>query len=479
MTCLRVMNHAEPAARAAMCGNIKEALRLTAAGSSNREYSIQQRAVLGQLHGRLLIAQGRDEEAEEVFHQQLHIYCLLPKITARCLACLDRGVLELSQKRVGRAASQFNLAADDSMAPDELRIEALVGLATALQILGDVRRVQGTLDFALRLATPLELDLRINVLTAVRLDLKAQDFFRPTSIGATLVSSKVALYNDICCTRDKLSMLPVLQNRLDFLATLLHVPQHEDSFVNGIRGTLNLLRKAQLSACEDASRIDALLACVGLNKTDLSLELVGNIEVDERHLERHRFGLELMLCFSHIHATRGRHIEALNLQKQHTNEALHRMRRELPLLPYSRFLEKDVATTTADASELSLPIRYRKGYRFILERLGDRDLSIRQVAAHIDVTERALQMAFRMHLGMSPAEVIRRRRMEHIRSELLQCDSDSTMLDVASRWGISSRSTFTQNYRLQFGEAPSSTLRGGSRESLSGLTTDASSHAMR
>ena len=64
-----------------------------------------------------------------------------------------------------------------------------------------------------------------------------------------------------------------------------------------------------------------------------------------------------------------------------------------------------------------LPLRYRRAYQYILEHLENRDLSVREVATHVDVTERALQMAFRTHLGMTPAELIRRRRIERIRKE--------------------------------------------------------------
>jgi len=88
-------------------------------------------------------------------------------------------------------------------------------------------------------------------------------------------------------------------------------------------------------------------------------------------------------------------------------------------------------------------------------------LSINQVAASVDVTVRALQMAFRLHLGMTPAELIRRRRMEAIRAELPCTSGRESILDVATRWGMGSRSTLTQNYRQQFGEAPSTTLRQG------------------
>jgi AraC-like DNA-binding protein len=466
ITCLRALDNDEPAARAAARGDMKEVLRSIDVATSTGNVDADRRAILGQLHGRLLIAAGRDGEAEEVFQRLLQVYSALPRMLARIFASLDRGVLELSQKRFGRAAVQFNSIADDETAPPALRIEALVGLASALQVLGEARRMQSSLAFAVRLALPLGLNLRLDVLTAMQLDFDARAvLLRPDRSKQQALAGEVAEYNHIklhsaiCNVRTKVGMLPLLSNHLGMLATLL-CPQTHNTFAEGIRLALKVLRNAGFDAFEDAARIDALLFCVALSRTDLIEELLCPLVASEPRLERHRHAIELTLCSSHLHAARGRHDEALRLYRWHSDEVLQRLRRELPLLPYSRFLEKDAAITNADASELRLPLRYRKAYRFIIEQLSESELSIRQVAAHIDVTERALQMTFRTNLGMSPAEVIRHRRLEKIRSELLHCDGHETVLDVASRWGIPSRSTFTQNYRQQFGEAPSSTLRG-------------------
>ncbi len=96
----------------------------------------------------------------------------------------------------------------------------------------------------------------------------------------------------------------------------------------------------------------------------------------------------------------------------------------------------------------------------MIEHLDNRDLSVREVAAHVDVTERALQMAFRSHLGITPAELIRRKRLEHIRRELRETPERHNVLGVAQRWGLTNQSTLTQNYREIFQETPTGMLRG-------------------
>jgi transcriptional regulator GlxA family with amidase domain len=111
---------------------------------------------------------------------------------------------------------------------------------------------------------------------------------------------------------------------------------------------------------------------------------------------------------------------------------------------------------------MRLPLRYRRAYQYMMEHLSDENLSVRQVAAHIGVTERALQLAFRAHLGVTPAELIRTRRVENIHHELQGQAGDAGVLEVASRWGVKNRSTLVHNYRTRFDETPTQTLRGAS-----------------
>jgi AraC-like DNA-binding protein len=113
----------------------------------------------------------------------------------------------------------------------------------------------------------------------------------------------------------------------------------------------------------------------------------------------------------------------------------------------------------ADDISARLPGKYRRAYRYQIEHLEQSDLSVREVANHIGVTERALQAAFRTHLGYTPRQLIRNRRMERIRDDLLEDDTHaSNLLRVANRWGVQHRSTLLNGYRGLFNEAPSQTL---------------------
>jgi AraC-like DNA-binding protein len=60
---------------------------------------------------------------------------------------------------------------------------------------------------------------------------------------------------------------------------------------------------------------------------------------------------------------------------------------------------------------------------------------------------------------MTPAEVVRRCRVERIRHDLLHGDAAGlTVIETASRWGIRNRSTLVSLYRKYFRETPAQTL---------------------
>ena len=91
------------------------------------------------------------------------------------------------------------------------------------------------------------------------------------------------------------------------------------------------------------------------------------------------------------------------------------------------------------------------------------DLPIRStdIAAHVMVTERALQMAFASHLSMSPTEYLRRYRLARVHEELAGATpGDGTVVTrVAARWMFTESSRFVDHYRRVFDELPSQTLR--------------------
>ena len=108
------------------------------------------------------------------------------------------------------------------------------------------------------------------------------------------------------------------------------------------------------------------------------------------------------------------------------------------------------------------PATLRRAMAFIEEN-AHRDIAIIDVAAAAFVTVRAVQLAFRRHLGISPLEYLRRVRLDHAHQDLKRASPGDglTVTAVAYQWGFRSSSRFAAAYREAYGVSPSHTLRQG------------------
>lgn len=459
LSCLRIGPADADVARAMWRGDLQEALHL-GLGRLDRVAGgdVERLAALGQVLGQALLAAGREEQAEELFQKQLRLYESLARAQMRWLSSMDRGFLFLHLNKPGRAAEMFNVVADAEDAPAALRIEALAGLAKAMQAVGEHRRATRTLAFAQQLAEE-ALPIVGRLLEAISMELCVTRTLRrfdditasaePAADGVTSATLRGAALD----AHD----MPAVAQRLQFLAALLDPGVAGTGGACAIFDALRWCRERRLTQVEERSRVEAALALLDQGNAHTAGEILGVLGVDDARQQHHRLAIELRYCASKLHAMQGRHADALRCYRQHAQLALARLRSELTRVPYSRFLEQQERAQQADADQLRLPLRYRKAYQFILDHLHEKTLSVRRIAAQIDVTERALQMAFRSHLGLTPAEVIRRLRMTCIRTELQRRAGSESVLSVASRWGLANRSTLAQNYRQQFGETPSAT----------------------
>lgn len=85
-------------------------------------------------------------------------------------------------------------------------------------------------------------------------------------------------------------------------------------------------------------------------------------------------------------------------------------------------------------------------------------ISISEVAAALNVSVRALQMAFRKHRGTTPLQFLISRRLLLAREQLLNSERKCNVQSVAMDCGFLSVSKFSARYRSVFGELPSVTL---------------------
>jgi len=118
-------------------------------------------------------------------------------------------------------------------------------------------------------------------------------------------------------------------------------------------------------------------------------------------------------------------------------------------------------TILSDEFSARLPAKYRRAYQYMQANIGREDLSIEDIAASIKVTTRALQLAFKKHLGESPAQVLRKIRIEHVHADLLATPTNGSIMDVANKYGINNRTSLINQYRRLYSKLPSSTQRYG------------------
>ncbi|MEV6906377.1 AraC family transcriptional regulator [Amycolatopsis sp. NPDC051071] len=89
-------------------------------------------------------------------------------------------------------------------------------------------------------------------------------------------------------------------------------------------------------------------------------------------------------------------------------------------------------------------------------------VSIGELAMAARTSVRALQLAFRTELGLTPMEYLRRIRLDHVHQDLVaiaQGRAEGSVTDVALRWGFTHLGRFSGFYRETYGKLPSETAR--------------------
>lgn len=433
---------------------------------------LSQRAGLGRLLGRIMLASGREEEAEDLFKQQLKFYTAISRSTVRWYSSLDQGAQLLNLNKPTRAIECFSSVADDRRAPDAVRIEAMAYAAVAMYRSGDSRAAYQALDAARRLTSSAG-DFQIKqLLDCLSLELT---MLQRARAGEALADHALCeVYREGFASRNNEELSQRLAAATEALAQtaplaaqrtahLLHLVECQgDSPMTIARVSQDLawLQKQRLSSLEAHARIEAALILIGHGMLTTAAELLHAYTFHEHHLQPNRHALDLQYCLARIRAHQGRLCDALRLYRNHSQLAVRILRADHTHKKPAAFLDGPQEADIGEAAKQRLPLRYRRAYQYIIDNLNDEQLSVHQVASHISVTERALQMAFRAHLGLTPAELIRTRRMERIHAELRDQDGTERVLEVASRWGITNRSTLAHNYRARFAQTPTQTLQG-------------------
>jgi AraC-like DNA-binding protein len=461
----------------ALAGQLEEAVRMgmVRMRRGGAQPEPWRRSLLGEMVVRLLLALGREQEAQEMAHEMRKNYETVSRQWLRRAVSLDQGWGFLWMNRPGRAIECFRSVIDDRGTAIDMRIETLNGLSDALHALGEGRKAANSLESARALCVSDDRSSLASLTECHRLELDVLSLSRQSeelsdhalAAGFGNASERNAR---IAATRRKLAERErawqdqaLVANRLQHLQLIL-TSLAGDTNAHCFVESLRWLRERHLAGLESGARIESALALLAGGAPKAAAELLGNAANTESLARQSRYSMDLQYCRSKLLQQQGQLTDSLRAYKQHVEQAVFVIKRDFAQAAHIADEEKTARGT--DAARMRLPLKYRGAYQFIVDNLADTSLSVRHVSAHAGVTERSLQLAFRSHLGMTPAELIRRRRMECIHSELQETGahgSNVSVLDVAARWGVQSRSTLTENYRQIYAETPFETLHGKAR----------------
>jgi AraC family ethanolamine operon transcriptional activator len=129
-------------------------------------------------------------------------------------------------------------------------------------------------------------------------------------------------------------------------------------------------------------------------------------------------------------------------------------------------LIKECFTTSDSTPKEHLNMPFQRRYQivkqaeaFIMAHL-DRKIYIADLCENARVSERSLQYAFRDVLDLSPYKFMTLQRLNKARRALCQATSDQTTVnELALKYGFWHMGRFSRAYKALFGELPSKTIR--------------------
>src|SRR5215475_3957122 len=103
-----------------------------------------------------------------------------------------------------------------------------------------------------------------------------------------------------------------------------------------------------------------------------------------------------------------------------------------------------------------------------LDARPDEPVRLEALANVAGVQPRTLEAHFRLYLGTTPLGWVRRMRLQRARQQLLGASDEASVTRVAVANGFGQLGRFAAQYRRQFGELPSETLKAAHGKSSKG-----------
>lgn len=121
----------------------------------------------------------------------------------------------------------------------------------------------------------------------------------------------------------------------------------------------------------------------------------------------------------------------------------------------------------------SLPGSLTRALDWLNLRL-DEPVALDDLAAAAGLRPRTLEAQFKMYLGTSPLGWVRRTRLARARQQLLTGGDDANVTGIANANGFTELGRFAAQYRKEFGELPSQTLKASRGKSFPDAVNDES-----
>ncbi len=431
------------------------------------------KADLLQLSAQLMLLLDRPDDALQYFEQCMKHVPLSDKGDRQARSCLIAGLQCLERNQIRTAWTCLKRTLDIKGVSLQVQVESCAAMAALFFSLGMRRPAETAAKHCLELlsvdepthTTPRAI-LRVLQTEFMALDLLRQHarlddlVFWPrhdeASRERTDLTQALAL---IAKCRAEVERYGLLTSRLDFLAVLLQIAYSGTHGIDKALAHIDTMSRLGLGAYVHTARHELALACVAARQGDWLRRLMHCYSQAGRGQGGQQHNFEHDYCLAKLGELSGRDDTYITHYRQYAAQALVQVRRACAYITVPTTFRQTTAEIVRDDIASRLPSRYRRAYQFILANLQRRDLSVQHVAESIGVSERALQLAFRAYLGMSPSAVIRQCRMERIRGDLTEGAAihGATTLSVAQRWGVSSRSALSSAYQSAFGESPRET----------------------
>jgi len=430
-----------------------------------------------QLQADLQLTGNLELDAEDAYRQSQKLI-RASKHEVRVASSRNTGWQAFHRHRFGTAMACFTRVVDEPGVEPRRRVEGLFGMLCVLFELGHLRDALGVLD-------TIEADVvgsfdqyreagdwhelvdTLRVELATQRELRSNPQLNDHVYWQSSLASEPGLLTPAECGHARrIGTLaagirsPLLRGRIEFLANLRRLAAGEREAMEGLNAHLQWAISDNLVAYQRTLRTEIALASLAGGAVQMSETVLAPLVGDSRITHGHRH-LEYLYCVAKTRQMQGRGHDSMELYSRYALTAMQCLRdTSRALATYTQRCRHQTDVLDDDVAA-RLPAKYRRAYRYLLDNLERSDLSVREVAAEIGVTERALQSAFKNSLGATPTEIIRQQRMERIHAALRSTDTqgDQGVLDVANKWGVQSRSTLVHGYRRQFNEAPSDTIK--------------------